>query len=53
MTELGEIFKSYDIRGEVGTTLTNETVENIARAYANPEGTAACLQRKFCGHLPY
>lgn len=33
--EQAAIFKSYDIRGEVGTTLTNDSVEAIARAYAN------------------
>src|SRR6267154_807203 len=30
-----DIFKSYDIRGEVGTQLNEQTVEQIARAYAN------------------
>ncbi len=29
------IFKAYDIRGEVGTQLNEQTVEQIARAYAN------------------
>jgi phosphomannomutase len=29
------IFKAYDIRGKVGTELTEESVEQIARAYAN------------------
>ena len=35
MAELGEIFKAYDVRGKVGTELTVESVEQIARAYAN------------------
>ena len=35
MAELGNIFKAYDIRGKVGTELTVESVEQIARAYAN------------------
>jgi phosphomannomutase len=30
-----EIFKSYDIRGKVGTQLTPDSVRNIARAYAD------------------
>ncbi len=41
---IAEIFKSYDIRGKVGTQLTTETVRDIARAYADwlpTEGTVA------------
>jgi len=33
--DLANIFKSYDIRGKVGSQLTEETAEQIARAYAN------------------
>lgn len=32
---LADIFKSYDIRGKVGTELNQENVKNIARAYAD------------------
>jgi phosphomannomutase len=32
---LGEIFKSYDIRGSVGTQLNEENVKAIAKAYAD------------------
>lgn len=42
--KFSEIFKSYDIRGKVGTQLTHDSVFNIARAYADwlPEsGTVA------------
>ncbi len=35
MPDLAEIFKSYDIRGKVGVQLTPETVNLIARAYAD------------------
>jgi phosphomannomutase len=35
MADLAGIFKAYDIRGEVGDTLTPETVETIARVYGN------------------
>jgi phosphomannomutase len=35
MSDLSSIFKAYDIRGEVGSQLNAETVEKIARAYAN------------------
>lgn len=43
-TSIAEIFKSYDIRGKVGTQLTTDTVRDIARAYADwlpTEGTVA------------
>lgn len=35
MSDLGAIFKAYDVRGKVGSELTAETTEQIARAYAN------------------
>ena len=35
MADLGEIFKSYDIRGRVGEQLTRESVANIGRAFAD------------------
>ncbi len=35
MDAITNIFKAYDIRGEVGTQLNAQTVEQIARAYAN------------------
>ncbi|MDZ7786339.1 MAG: phosphomannomutase/phosphoglucomutase [Candidatus Saccharibacteria bacterium] len=35
MQDISEIFKSYDIRGTVGDQLTTDTVEKIARCYAN------------------
>lgn len=35
MSTIADIFKSYDIRGEVGSQLNEQTVEQIARAYAN------------------
>jgi phosphomannomutase len=44
MSTLGEIFKSYDIRGKVGSELTPEFVKEIAKAYADwlpTEGTVA------------
>lgn len=33
--DISHIFKSYDIRGKVGTELNKNSVEQIARAYAN------------------
>ena len=35
MSDLSAIFKSYDIRGEVGTQLNPESVKGIARAFAD------------------
>lgn len=35
MAEIAEIFKSYDIRGTVGDTLTPEIVKNISKAFAD------------------
>lgn len=35
MEDLSHIFKSYDIRGKVGTELTEETTRDISRAYAD------------------
>ncbi len=35
MADLSKIFKSYDIRGKVGTELTPETVGNIGRVFAD------------------
>ena len=35
MDGIQNIFKAYDIRGTVGTQLNEQTVEQIARAYAN------------------
>lgn len=43
-SSIAEIFKSYDIRGKVGTQLTAESVKDIARAYADwlpTQGTVA------------
>ncbi len=43
-TSIAEIFKSYDIRGKVGAQLTNDSVRDIARAYADwlpTQGTVA------------
>ncbi len=42
--DISEIFKSYDIRGEVDSQLNAESVKNIARAYADwlpTKGTVA------------
>ena len=35
MQDIAHIFKSYDIRGKVGTELTPETCEDIGRAFAD------------------
>ncbi len=35
MQDISNIFKSYDIRGKVGTELTAETCESIGRAFAD------------------
>lgn len=35
MSDLKNIFKAYDIRGKVGSELTVDSVERIAKAYAN------------------
>ncbi len=35
MQDIAHIFKSYDIRGKVGTELTAETCESIGRAFAD------------------
>jgi phosphomannomutase len=35
MPDISHIFKSYDIRGKVGTELTPEFVKSIAKAYAD------------------
>jgi phosphomannomutase len=35
MDGIANIFKAYDIRGEVGSQLNEQTVEQIARVYAN------------------
>ena len=35
MSELKNIFKAYDIRGKVGSELTDNSVEKIAKTYAN------------------
>lgn len=44
MSDIKEIFKSYDIRGKVGTQLTPTSVRDIARVYADwlpTKGTVA------------
>lgn len=44
MDDISEIFKSYDVRGKVGTQLTPITVKNIAKAFADwlpSQGTVA------------
>lgn len=35
MQDISNIFKSYDVRGKVGTELTAETCESIGRAFAD------------------
>ncbi|MDB5163560.1 MAG: Phosphomannomutase [Candidatus Saccharibacteria bacterium] len=47
MEELSEIFKAYDIRGEVGTQLSQQTSKQIARAYADwlPRAGAVAVGR--------